>query len=230
MLSQDNLSMLYKLISDEKQTFEAISEKFNFFFDQDLKDKAVTTILILLEDNLLNIHQRIISYFILYDISRGEKMETNPFLSTILKNLEKSIDKNEQNFLIDYLCKKINYLDLSVDKYLKNNSKEQRINTIQIQMQWDKYYKAILKKNNININNNNKIRPVIYDRKNLDIKNIDNHPNNDMIQYINNNIEINLNSSKTNYMSYYPVNNCFLMKEPIWLLPSLNHKFLWEKK
>ncbi len=230
MLSQDNLSMLYKLISDEKQTFEAISEKFNFFFDQDLKDKAVTTILILLEDNLLNIHQRIISYFILYDISRGEKMETNPFLSTILKNLEKSIDKNEQNFLIDYLCKKINYLDLSVDKYLKNNSKEQRINTIQIQMQWDKYYKAILKKNNININNNNKIRPVIYDRKNLDIKNIDNHPNNDMIKYINNNIEINLNSSKTNYMSYYPVNNCFLMKEPIWLLPSLNHKFLWEKK
>ena len=230
MLSQDNLSMLYKLISDEKQTFEAISEKFNFFFDQDLKDKAVTTILILLEDNLLNIHQRIISYFILYDISRGEKMETNPFLSTILKNLEKSIDKNEQNFLIDYLCKKINYLDLSVDKYLKNNSKEQRINTIQIQMQWDKYYKAILKKNNININNNNKIRPVIYDRKNLDIKNIDNHPNNDMIKYINSNIEINLNSSKTNYMSYYPVNNCFLMKEPIWLLPSLNHKFLWEKK
>ena len=230
MLSQDNLSLLYKLISDEKQTFEAISEKFNFFFDKDLKDKAVATLSILLEDNLLNLHQRIISYFILYDISKEEQTETNPFLSIILKRLEKSTNKNEQNFLIDYLCKKINYSDLSVDKYLNNNSKEQRINTIQIQMQWEKYYKAILKQNNININNNNKMRPVIYDRKNLDIKNIDNHPNNDMTKYINNNIEINLNSCKTNYMSYYPVNNCFLMKEPIWLLPSLNHKFLWEKK
>ena len=230
MLSQDNLSLLYKLISDEKQTFEAISEKFNFFFDKDLKDKAVTTLSILLEDNLLNLHQRIISYFILYDISKEEQTETNPFLSIILKRLEKSTDKNEQNFLIDYLCKKINYSDLSVDKYLNNNSKEQRINTIQIQMQWDKYYKAILKKNNININKDNKIRPVIYERNNLDIKNIDHHHNNDMLKFINNNNELNLNSCKTNYMSYYPVNNCFLMKEPIWLLPSLNHKFLWEKK
>ena len=137
MLSQDNLSMLYKLISDETQTFEAISEKFNFFFDKDMKDKAATTLLILLEDNLLNLHQRIISYFILYDISREEQMETNPFLSIILKRLEKSTDKSEQNFLIDYLCKKINYSDLSVDKYLNNNSKEQRLNVIQIQMQWE---------------------------------------------------------------------------------------------
>ena len=230
MLSQDNLSMLYKLISDETQTFEAISEKFNYFFDKELKDKAATTLLILLEDNLLNLHQRIISYFILYDISREEQMETNPFLSIILKRLEKSTDKSEQNFLIDYLCKKINYSDLSVDKYLNNNSKEQRLNVIQIQMQWDKYYKAILKQNNININKDNKIRPVIYERNNFDIKNIDHHPNNDMLKFINNNNELNLNSCKTNYMSYYPVNNDFLIKEPIWLLPSLNHKFLWEKK
>jgi hypothetical protein len=222
--------MLYKLISDETQTFEAISEKFNFFFDKDMKDKAATTLLILLEDNLLNLHQRIISYFILYDISREEQMETNPFLSIILKRLEKSTNKSEQNFLIDYLCKKINYSDLSVDKYLNNNSKEQRLNVIQIQMQWDKYYKAILKQNNININKDNKIRPVIYERNNLDIKNIDHHPNNDMLEFINNNNELNLNSCKTNYMSYYPVNNGFLIKEPIWLLPSLNHKFLWEKK
>ena len=230
MLSQDNLSLLYKLISDEKQTFEAISEKFNFFFDKDLKDKAVATLSILLEDNLLNIHQRIISYYILYDMSKSEKMEVNPFLSVILEKLRSSTDENEQNFLIDYLCKQINYLNMTIDKYLSNKQKEQRINTIQIQMHWDKFYKEMLKQNNINVNKNDKIRPMIYDRKRVDVKCLDNRPNNYLLGYVNNGNELNLNYLKTDYLNFCPANNGFIANEPIWLLPSLKHSYLWDKK
>jgi len=141
MLSQKDLSLLYNIISNKNQTFEDISKTFNTKFNNDSQVKAATSLLILLEDNVLNVHQRIISYYILYVLSNKEKMETNPFLSFVLERLRKSNDKIEQNFLIDFLCCKINYLNLTIDNYLKNNPKEQRINTTQIQMQWDKYYK-----------------------------------------------------------------------------------------
>jgi len=235
MLSQTDLSLLYKIISDKNQTFEEISKIFNTKFSKDSQIKAGTSLLILLEDNLLNINQKIISYYILYIISKREEMETSPYLPYILEWLRKSNDKIEQNFLIDFLCRQINYLNLTIDNYINNNKKEQRINTIQIQMQWDKYYKEILRKNNIKINKGDKTRPVVYDRKNNDIKNIDNHPNINLLGNINNSIEINdinlnLNYYKTNFMSIYPVNNSFLSTEPIWILPSLKHNFIWEKK
>jgi hypothetical protein len=234
MLSPNELSLLYEIISDEKQTFEKISKKFDSNFNNESKAKATMTLLILLKDNILNIHQRIISYYILYEISKKERMETNPFLSVILEKLESSTDKTEQNFLIDFLCGQINYSNLTIDKYLNQNPKEQRINITQIKMHWDKYYKEILRQKNINIKDDDNRRPVIYDRKNTE-KNIDNHPNIDLLHNICNNGDnnFNLNYFKANYISYYPVNNFsnnFFNKEPIWILPSLKHNFLWEKK
>ena len=230
MLSQKELSILYEIISNKNQTFEKISEVFNANFKEESKIKAATTLSILLEDNLLNIHQRIISYYILYDISKWEKMEINPFLSVILEKLRSSTEENEQNFLIDYLCKQINYLNMTIDKYLSNKKKEQRINMIQIQMHWDKYYKEMLKQKNINVNKNDKIWPMIYDRKKVDIKYIDNHPNNYLLAYVNNGNEFNLNYLKTDYLNYCPANSGFIANEPIWLLPALKHNYLWDKK
>ena len=230
MLSQNDLSLLYKIISDKKQTFKNVSKIFNNNFNKDLKIKAATSLLILLEDNLLSTHQKIISYFILYDISKNEKTDTNPFLSVILKGLRNSNDKCEQNFLLDFLLNQIDYLDLTIDKYLKD-SKNQRINTTQIQMQWDKYYKEILKQKNININIDDKTRPVIYQNKNNDFKNINNGSNIGLLDnYNNNKNEINLNFVKTNFMSYYPVDKKFLLAEPIWINPFLKHNVIWEKK
>lgn len=229
MLSQNDLSLLYKIISDKKQTFKNVSKIFNNNFNKDLKIKAATSLLILLEDNLLSTHQKIISYFILYDISKNEKTDTNPFLSVILKGLRNSNDKCEQNFLLDFLLNQIDYLDLTIDKYLKD-SKNQRINTTQIQMQWDKYYKEILKQKNININIDDKTRPVIYQNKNNDFKNINNGSNIGLLDNYNNKNEINLNFVKTNFMSYYPVDKKFLLAEPIWIDPFLKHNFIWEKK
>ena len=225
MLSPNELSLLYEIISDEKQTFEKISQKFDSNFNSESKTKATMTLLILLNDNILNIYQRIISYYILYEISKKERKDTNPFLSVILEKLESSTDKTEQNFLIDFLCGQINYSNLTVDKYLNQNPKEQRINITQIKMHWDKYYKEILNKKNINTKTDDNRRSVIYDRKNIEknIQNICNSGDNNL----------NLNYFEANYMSYDPVNifsNSFFNKEPVWILPSLKHNFLWEKK
>ena len=234
MLSPNEISLLYKIISDEKQTFEKISKKFDSNFNNESKAKATVTLLILLNDNILNIHQRIISYYILYEISKKERMETNHFLSVVLEKLESSTDKIEQNFLLDFLCGQINYSNLTVEKYLNQNPKEQRINITQIKMHWDKYYKEVLRQKNINIKTDDNRRAVVYDRKNTD-KNIDNRLNLDILQNICNNEDnnFNLNFFKANYMSYCPVNsfsNGFFNKEPIWILPSLKHNFLWEQK
>jgi len=234
MLSPNELSLLNEIISDEKKTFEKISKKFDSHFNNESKVKATMTLLILLNDNILNIHQRIISYYILYENSKKERMETNPFLSLILEKLESSTDKAEQNFLVDFLCGQINYSNITVDKYINQNPKEQRINITQIKMRWDKYYKEILRQKNINIKADDNRRSVIYDRKNNE-KNIDNHPNLELLQNMCNSDDnnFNLNYFETNYMSYYPVNNfsnSFFNKEPIWILPSLKHNFLWEKK
>ena len=229
MLSQKDLSLLYQIISDDNQTFKKISESFQNNFPVENHSKAGTTLAFLLSDNLLNIHQRIISYYILYDITKEEKMETNPYLPIILEMLQNSKNKNEQNFLVDFLYHQINYLNLTIQNYLKDNTKELKMNLIQIQMQWDKYYKEILNKDNIEIKANDKIRPLIYDRKKIDIKNIDNHNNLNLLM---NNIEneLNLNCFNPNYMSYYPSNNItFFNSEPIWVLPYLKHNFIWEK-
>ena len=97
-------------------------------------------------------------------------------------------------------------------------------------MQWDKYYKEILKQKNININIDDKTRPVIYQNKNNDFKNINNGSNIGLLDNYNNKNEINLNFVKTNFMSYYPVDKKFLLAEPIWIDPFLKHNFIWEKK
>ncbi len=235
MLSSNELSNLYKIISDENQTFEKISQSFSESFNKNDYMKIAVSLCILIKDNLLNIHQRIISYFIFYELTKNDTMETNPFLSIILERLQMTTDKTEQNFLIDFLCHQINYLNLTIDKYINKNPKEQRINTTQIQMQWDKYYKETLRKKNIIVNKDDKIRPIIFDRKNNDIKNIDKNPNIDLLGNINNKdkineINLNFNYYKSNYMCSYPVNNCFLSSEPIWLIPYLKHNFIWEKK
>ena len=182
-------------------------------------------------DNLLNIHQRIISYYILYEISKEQKMESNQYLPIIIEMVKQSQNKNEQSFLVDFLYKQITYLNITVKNYLKDNSREPRMNLLQIQMQWDKYYKEMLNKKNINLKTNDIIRPVIYDRKQRDIKNIDNHTNLNLL--MNDNTiekEFNLNYFNPTYMSYNPTNNNFINSEPIWLLPSLKHNFIWEKK
>lgn len=230
-MSQIDLSKLYTFISNSNQTFENISKFFNTEFNAENKNKAITVIIILLKDNLLNINQRIICYYILYDTSQKEKMETNPFLFIILEKLKNSKDKIEQNFLLDFLYKKINYLGKTINEYLNKKPKEMKINITQIQMQWDKYYKELLKQKNININSDGKIRPFVYDVNNVNIMDINNSFKKfNALDNVNSENKNHLNYFKSSYMSFRPNNINFLSSEPIFLLPNLNHKFIWEKE
>lgn len=230
-MSQIDLSKLYTFISNSNQTFENISKFFNTEFSAENKNKAITVIIILLKDNLLNINQRIICYYILYDTSQKEKMETNPFLFIILEKLKNSKDKIEQNFLLDFLYKKINYLGKTINEYLNKKPKEMKINITQIQMQWDKYYKELLKQKNININSDGKLRPFIYDVNNVNIMGINNSFKKfNALDNVNIENKNHLNYFKSDYMSFRPNNINFLSSEPIFLLPNLNHKFIWKKE
>jgi len=229
MMSPNELSKLYIYISDENQTFENVAKMFISQFNLESRKKAITSIIILLKDNLLNITQRIICYFILYNISKKDKMETNPFLIIILDNLKNSNDINEQNFLIDFLYKKINYVNKTIKEYLNEKKKEMKISITQIQIQWEKYYKELLKKMNINNNYKDKMRQIIYDRNNFGRGGINKSFNSNAFSNVHNLNEINLNFFENNYMSFRPNNNNFVISEPVFLLPDIKHSFLWEK-
>ena len=229
MMSPNELSKLYIYISDENQTFENVAKMFISQFNLESRRKAITSIIILLKDNLLNITQRIICYFILYNISKKDKMETNPFLIIILDNLKNTNDINEQNFLIDFLYKKINYVNKTIKEYLNEKKKEMKISITQIQIQWEKYYKELLKKMNINNNCKDKMRQIIYDRNNFGRGGINKSFNSNAFSNVHNLNEINLNFFENNYMSFRPNNNNFVISEPVFLLPDIKHSFLWEK-
>ena len=229
MMSPNELSKLYIYISDENQTFENVAKMFISQFNLENRRKAITSIIILLKDNLLNITQRIICYFILYNISKKDKMETNPFLIIILDNLKNTNDINEQNFLIDFLYKKINYVNKTIKEYLNEKKKEMKISITQIQIQWEKYYKELLKKMNINNNCKDKMRQIIYDRNNFGRCGINKSFNSNAFSNVHNLNEINLNFFENTYMSFRPNNNNFVISEPVFLLPDIKHGFLWEK-
>ena len=232
MISQNELAKLYSYLSNENQTFEQIIKSFNEEFNIESRNKAINSIIILLKDNMLNLSQRIISYFILYNIPQKENTEANPFLFIILEQLKNSNDEREQDFLIDFLYKKINYLKMTIKQYLSQSKREMRINLTQMKLQWDKYYKEILAKNNINVKSNDKIRAIIYDRGRNDInsQNVNNITNYNVIPDVNILNQSNLNYFNIDYMHFKPINNNFVSSEPVILIPNLQHNFIWEKK
>ena len=232
MISQKELAKLYSYLSNENQTFEQIIKSFNEEFNIESRNKAINSIIILLKDNMLNLSQRIISYFILYNIPQKENTEANPFLFIILEQLKNSNDEREQDFLIDFLYKKINYLKMTIKQYLSQSKREMRINLTQMKLQWDKYYKEILAKNNINVKSNDKIRAIIYDRGRIDInnQNVNNITNYNGIPYVNILNQSNLNYFNIDYMCFRPINNNFVSSEPVILIPNLRHNFIWEKE
>jgi hypothetical protein len=156
-------------------------------------------------------------------------METNPFLIIILDCLKNSNDINEQSFLIDFLYKKINYVNKTIKEYLKEKKKEMKISITQIQIQWEKYYKELLKQMNINNNSDIKMRQIIYERNTFSINAINKSVSSNVLSNVHSLNEINLNFFENNYMSFKPNNNNFFNSEPVFLLPNIKHCFFWEK-
>ena len=237
MLSPNELSDLYRIISDENQTFENISQSFSETFNKSDQLKIAISLCILIKDNVLNTHQRIISFFILYLMKKNDKLEITPFLPLIIETIKTTKNKTEQNFLLDFLYNQINYLNTSVKNYIQDNTKTVKINIQYLQNLYDKYNSEVSKSGN-NKKINDHIRHVLYDRKKSDIKNIDNHSKIDISQSINIDNELAFKYFVPNYMCFCPMNlndtkntvngRKYFDLEPIWLMPNLKREFIWE--
>lgn len=239
MLSPNELSVLYKIISDENQTFENISQSFSESFKKCDQLKVATSLCILIKDNLLNIHQRLISFYLIYLMKKNDELEITPFLPFIIETIKTSKNKNEQFFLSDFLNNQINYLNTSVKNYIEDNTKTVKIKIQDLQNLCNKYYLEQSKIGN-NKKNYDYLRHVLYDRKKSDIKNVDNHLNSNLAKSINVDDELAFKYFVPNYMSFCPMNmisnqsnnsgnGCEIFDtEPIWLLPNLKHNFIWE--
>ncbi len=222
MLLQGYLPFLYQIISDESKTFDEVASSFQKTYNKPAQFKVGATMWFLIKDNILNLSQKLASYYILYDMNRIEK-GSNPFIPIIVESLKASTNKVEQKLLVDFLNDKITYQNKTISEFKEENEKIDKVDIPDI----DEYlakYKKMNEKFSTEITD--WIRPVIYDRKDKD-KNSDNLPPFDIKKLTPE--EVSFNYFEPNYMTYYPNSNYpFLEDEPMWIMPTLNFDFVWD--
>ena len=123
MLSPNELSKLYEIISDENQTFESISRSYEESFKNIDRLRIALSLCILIKDNLLNVTQRLISFYIIYLMKSKFNLDIGPFLPLIIETIQTTKCKTEQNFLFDLLNNQIDYINSTVKNFLKDNTK-----------------------------------------------------------------------------------------------------------
>ena len=79
MLTQADLSTLNEIVSDETKTFENISQTFQNSFQKFEQFKVGLSLWIMIKQNLLNLSQRLASFYIIYDMYKQEDSKTTPF-------------------------------------------------------------------------------------------------------------------------------------------------------
>ena len=228
MLSPNELSKIFNIISDENQTFESISRSYEESFKNIDQLRIALSLCILIKDNLLNVSQRLISFYLIYFMKKKFNLEIGPFLPLIIEIIQTTKYKTEQNFLFDLLNNQIDYIYSTVKNFLKDNTKNSynQQNIILLQNLYSQY----LNEKNTDKKMNNYIRHILYDRKKAEIRNVDNHFNINLKNDINTKEEMSLKYYEPNFLSFCPNanNKKFLEKEPIWIMPNLKHNFNWE--
>ena len=219
MLSPSELTTLYNIISDETKSFEIISNTFQKTYSKSEQFKVGVTLWFLIKDNLLNLSQRLSSFYILYDMYKNEKLQSIPFIPIVLQTLNETKNKIEQQFLIDFIQNKIEYIKTPINIYIEDCEKNQNITIPDLEEYWNNYKKQTEK---INKSINDWMRPIIYDNK-------DNKSN----KLFNLNqltpVEVSMKYFEPNYMSYYPnTNYTFYDDEPLWIIPTLKHDFIYD--
>ena len=229
MLSPNELSKVYEIISDENQTFESISRSYEESFKNIDRLRIALSLCILIKDNLLNVTQRLISFYIIYLMKSKFNLDIGPFLPLIIETIQTTKCKTEQNFLFDLLNNQIDYIYSTVKNFLKDNTKNSynKSNIILLNNLYMQYSNDKITDNKMN----DYIRHFLYDRKKTDLRNIENHYEINLKNDINTEEEMSLNYFQPNYMTFYPrINNeKFIEKEPIWIMPQLKHNVNWEK-
>ena len=229
MLSPNELSKIFNIISDDNQTFESISRSYEESFKNIDRLRIALSLCILIKDNLLNVTQRLISFYIIYLMKSKFNLDIGPFLPLIIETIQTTKCKTEQNFLFDLLNNQIDYIYSTVKNFLKDNTKNSynKSNIILLNNLYMQYSNDKITDNKMN----DYIRHFLYDRKKTDLRNIENHYNINLKNDINTEEEMSLNYFQPNYMTFCPhINNeKFIEKEPIWIMPHLKHNFNWKK-
>ncbi len=219
MLSQSELTTLYNIISDETKSFELISETFQKTYSKSEQFKIGITLWFLIKDNLLNLSQRLSSFYILYDMYRNEKLQSIPFIPIVLQTLNETKNKIEQKFLIDFIENKIEYSKTQINTYIEDTEKNININVPNLEEYWKNYKNQTEKINKII---NDWMRPIVYEKK--ENKNNKLYNLNQLTP-----IEVSMNYFEPNYMSFYPnINYPFYEDEPLWIIPTLKHNFIYD--
>ena len=219
MLSQSELTTLYNIISDETKSFELISETFQKTYSKSEQFKIGITLWFLIKDNLLNLSQRLSSFYILYDMYKNEKLQSIPFIPIVLQTLNETKNKIEQKFLTDFIENKIEYSKTQINTYIEDIEKNININIPNLEDYWKNYKNQTEKINKII---NDWMRPIIYEKK--ENKNNKLYNLNQLTP-----IEVSMNYFEPNYMSFYPtINYPFYEDEPLWIIPTLKHNFIYD--
>ena len=227
MLSPNDLSNLYSIISDETKTFESISSNFQKAYSKSDQFKVCITLWYLIKENLLNLVQRLTSFYLFYDIYRQESNPTTPFIPILLESLENSKINAERKLLSDLLDLNFTYSKMTIKDFMENNQNNEEIKLPDIEQLWKNYNTT---KEKISKEINDWIRPVIYDNNN-GMNNIEKSPENlplfDLKQLSPE--EISYNYFEPNFLTYYPNSNYpFYEDEPMWILPTLKYDFIWD--
>lgn len=225
MISPTELSSLQSLLSDENKTFEHIASSFQKTFSKFEQFKVGITLWFLIKENLLNLPQRLISFYLLYDIYKQEQsLPTTPFIPLLLESLDSSKIHSEKALLISLLDMNFPSSKQTIKQYIDDCSKNpQELKSIDIPQLWKNYNTT---KEQCTKEINDWIRPVIYDDNSKD-KCPDNIDMFDLTELTED--EISFNEFKPSYLTYYPNTNYEIYdNEPMWILPTLKYDFIWD--
>lgn len=103
MLSPHELETLLNLLKESGKSFESIAQTFYKSFPKSEQFKVGCVICMLLQDQLLTQTQRLVGFYLLYDIYRNETLSTTPFVPIVLETVEQTGDVVERKFLLQFL-------------------------------------------------------------------------------------------------------------------------------
>jgi hypothetical protein len=237
MLSQNELNSLNQIISDDSKTFENIADNFQKNFTKLDQFKVGLSLWIMIKENLLNLSQRLASFYIIYDMYRQEECKTTPFIPLLLESFEKSTINVEKKLLKDLIEINSPSPKVTIREYIENGKNLENIEISETDMdQYWRFHDSI--KDKCIQENNDWISPVLYDNS----ENENSNYNNDVTQNEKSQEtmpvfdiskmspeELNLDSFEPNFLTYYPNSNQqFYNEEPMWILPTLKYDFIWD--
>ena len=235
MLSQNELSTLHQIISDDSKTFESIADTFQKSFTKLDQFKVGLSLWIMIKENLLNLSQRLASFYIIYDMYKQEDSKTTPFVPLLLECLEKSTINIEKKMLKGLIEFNFSSSKSTIREFIESGKNCENIEIPENEL--EQYWRMHdAHKDKCIQENNDLISPVLYDNTDND------NGNNDVTQNEKSQEtmpvfdiskmspeELNFDSFEPNFLTYYPNSNQqFYNDEPMWILPTLKYDFIWD--